>query len=64
MKGLPMFDLAVVTWLMRKKRNHLGLEYRPPRPPNNAPAAAKAEYRFALDTWLERKDTCVSQYPS
>ena len=26
----------------------------------NASAAAKTEYRIALDTWLERKDTCVS----
>ena len=45
---------------MRKKRNHLGLEDRPSRPPNNESAAAKKEYRTALDTWLERKDTCVS----
>ena len=45
---------------MRKKHNHLGLEDRPARPPNNASAAAKTEYRTALDTWLERKDTCVS----
>ena len=40
MKGLPIFDSAgVVTWskklkmwLMRKKRNHLGLENRPAHP--------------------------------
>ena len=33
---------------------------RQTKPPNNAPAAAKAEERVALDTWLERKETCVS----
>ena len=44
---------------MCKKRNHLGLEGRPACPPNNASAAAKAEYRTALDTWLGRKDTFV-----
>ena len=68
MKGLPILDLAnVVTWskklkmwLMQKKRNHLCLEDRPARPPNNASAVAKTEYRTAQDTWLERKDTCVS----
>ena len=67
-EGLPIFDSAsMVTWskklkmwLMRMKRNHLGLENRPARPPNNASAAAKTEYRVALDTWLERKDTYVS----
>ena len=44
MKGLPMLDsVNVVTWpkklevwLMRKKRNHLGLEDRPTRPPYNS----------------------------
>ena len=68
MKGLPIFDSAnmvtwlktLKTWLMWKKCNHLGLEYRPARPPNNTSAAAKTEYRIALDNWLERKDTCVS----
>ena len=58
-KGLPMFDsVNVVTWskmwLMQKKHSYLGLEDRPARPPNNASAAAKADYRVALDTWLER----------
>ena len=47
-------------WLMQKKRNRLGLEDRPARPPNNSSAAAKTEYKTALDAWLERKDTCVS----
>ena len=50
LKGLPMFEsVNVVTWwkklkmwLMRKS-NHLDLEDRPAWPPNNAPAAAKAE---------------------
>ena len=68
MMGLPMFDSTnVVTWskrlkmwLMRKRRNHLGLENRPVRPPNNAAAAVRQEYKEALAAWLERKDTCVS----
>ena len=46
-------------WLMRK-RNHLGLEERPTRPPNNAAAAIRAEYKMELSEWLERKDTGVS----
>ena len=53
MMGLPMFDSTnVVTWskrlkmwLMRKRRNHLGLENRPERPPNNAAAAVRQEYK-------------------
>ena len=68
MKGLPSFDSANVVnwskqlkmWLMRRKRNHLGLEDRPARPPHNASAQIRAEYRADLATWLERKDTCVS----
>ena len=68
MTGLPMFDSTnVVTWskhlkmwLMRKRRNHLGLENRPVRPPNNAAAAVRQEYMEALAASLERKDTCVS----
>ena len=47
-------------WLRRKRRNHLGLEERPARPPNNAAAAIRAEYKMDLCEWLERKDTCVS----
>ena len=41
-------------------RNHLGLEERPTRPPNNAAAAIRAEYKMELSEWLERKHTCVS----
>ena len=47
-------------WLMRKKRNHLGLEAPPVRRPNNAAAAVRAEYKKDIEEWLERKDTCVS----
>ena len=47
-------------WLMRKNRNHLGLEEKPERPPPGAAAAVKAEYKHDLAAWLERKDTCVS----
>ena len=47
LKGLPVFDTTnefnwskrLKMWLMRKRRNHLGLEDRPERPPNNAAAA-------------------------
>ena len=68
MKGLPLFDSANVVnwskklkmWLMRKKRNHLGLEDRPARPPNNAQAQVRADFRTDTALWLERKDTCVS----
>ena len=66
--GLPMFDSTnVVTWfkrlkmwLMRQRRNHLGLENRLERPPNNAVVAVRQEYKEDLAAWLERKDTCVS----
>ena len=59
MTGLPMFDsINVVTWskrlkmwLMRKRRNHLGLGNRPVRPPNNAAAAVRQEYKEALAAW-------------
>ena len=68
MMGLPMFDSTnVVTWskrlkmwLMRKRRNPLGLENRPEQPPNNAAAAVRQENKEELTVWLERKDTCVS----
>ena len=68
MAGLPAFDPSnVVTWakrlkmwLMRKKRNHLGLEDPPARPPNNAAARVLADFKEEFNTWLERKDTCVS----
>ena len=66
MKGLPLFDSTNVVnwsrrlWLMRKNRNHLGLEEKPERPPSGAAAAVKAEYKHDLAAWLERKDTCVS----
>ncbi len=51
MKGLPTFDKTnVVTWskklkmyLMRKKRNHIGLEPKPARPRDNAAQAIKEE---------------------
>ena len=45
---------------MRKKRNHTGTGDRSEQPPNVAPAQVKAEYRLAVNTWLERKNTCVS----
>ena len=67
MIGLPMFESTnVVTWfkrlkmwLMRKWRNHLGLENTPKRP-NNAAAAVRQECKEELAAWLERKDTCMS----
>ena len=69
LKGLPMFDTSTVViwpkrlkmWLMRKCKNYLGLEERPARPPNNAAAAVRAEFKMELSEWLERKDTCVIQ---
>ena len=69
-QGQPMFDSANVVnwakelkmWLMRKKRNHLGLEAPPVRPPNNAAAAVRAEYKKDIEEWLERKDTCMSAF--
>ena len=68
MAGLPVFDSSnVVTWakklkmwLMRKKRNHLGLEDPPARPPINAAARVQSEFKEEFTRWLERKDTCVS----
>ena len=67
-KHLPKFDqFGVVNWtkrlrvwLMRKNRNHLGLEERPHRPADNASTAVKNKYKEDLDKWLERKDTCIS----
>jgi hypothetical protein len=68
--SLPTFDAKnVVTWskkmkiyLMKKKRNHLGLEpHGLVRPPNNATIEIKEVYRKALEAWQERKDTCVSE---
>ncbi len=67
-KLLPKFDqFGVVNWsknlkvwLMRKNRNHLGLEDRPVRPANNAPVTVRNKYKEDLDKWLERKDTCIS----
>ena len=47
-------------WLMRKNRNHLGLEEKPERTPPGAAATVRAEYKHNLAAWLERKDTCVS----
>ena len=62
MIGLPMFDsIKVVTWskllkiwLMRKRQNHLGLDNRPERPPSNAAAAVRQEYKEELAAWLEK----------
>ena len=67
-KGLPIFESSNVVnwtkklkmWLMKKKRNHLGLEDAPAIPPHNAQARAREDYKIALSLWLERKDTCVS----
>jgi hypothetical protein len=68
-KGPPPIDTSdIVAWtkklkmfLMKKKRNHLGLEpHGLVRPANNAPQAAKEAYRQELETWKERKDTCIS----
>jgi hypothetical protein len=68
--SVPPFDgKNVVTWskkmkiyLMKKKRNHLGLEpHRLIRPANNAAAEVKEIYLRALEAWQERKDTCVSE---
>ena len=69
-QSVPTFDAKdVVTWskkmkiyLMKKKRNHLGLEpHGLVRPANNASAELKEVYRKALEVWEERKDTCVSE---
>ena len=65
MKGLPKFDSTNVVnwskrlkmWLMRRNRNHLGLDVRPKRPPQGATAAVRAEFKQDLAAWLERKDT-------
>ena len=68
--GVPLIDVKdVVTWakkikmyLMKKKRNHLGLEpHGLVRPANHATAAVKETYQKALEAWQERKDTCVSE---
>ena len=67
--GPPPIDVKdVVTWskklkmfLMKKRRNHLGLEpHGLVRPGNNAPANVKETYQKALEIWQERKDTCIS----
>ena len=67
MRIIIIYSTNVVTWskrlkmwLMRKRRNYLGLENRPERPPNNAAAAVRQEYKKELAAWLERKNTCVS----
>lgn len=39
-------------WLIRKRYNLLGLESRPVRPPNDASAAVKADYKKELAVWL------------
>ena len=67
LKGLPMFDTTNVVnlskllkmWLMRKRRNHLGLEDRPERPPNNA-IAIRGDFKLELSERLKQKDSCVS----
>ena len=67
--GPPPIDISdVVTWakmlkvyLMRKKRNHLGLEpHGLVIPGAGANAESRSIYRAALETWRERKDTCIS----
>lgn len=67
--GPPPIDTSdVVTWakklkvyLMRKKRNHLGLEpHGLVMPGAGANAETRNIYRAALEAWKERKDTCVS----
>ena len=45
---------------MRQKRNRLGSEEKPPRPPNNAAAHVREEYPYQLAIWLECKDTCIN----
>ena len=60
LKGLPLINSANTVnwskrlnmWLMRKKRNHLRLEDKPPRPPNNAVAHVRGEYSNQLAIWL------------
>ena len=42
--------------LIREKRNHLKLEAKPPRSPNNAAAHVLEEYPHQLAISLERKD--------
>ena len=54
------WSMRLEMWLMRKTRNHLGLENRPERPENNEAAAVRLEYKKGLAAWLEKKDTCVS----
>ena len=68
LKGLPLSDSANVVnwtktlkmWFTRKKRNHIGLEEKPPRPHNNASAHVREEYLNLLAIGLEHKDTCIS----
>ena len=68
MKDLPMFDSTNVVnwskrlrmWLMRRNRNHLGLDERPEPPPPGTTAAVRLEFKHDVAAWLERKDTCVS----
>jgi hypothetical protein len=63
---LPKIDKTnVVQWtkdifmyLMFKNRNHKGFD-TPPVQVGNA-AGARAAWQKLMDTWLERKDTCVS----
>jgi hypothetical protein len=63
---MPKFDKSnVVQWtkdifmfLMVKNRNHKGFD-TPPVLVGNA-VAARAIWVKLMDTWLERKDTCVS----
>ena len=62
LKGLPVFDMTNMVnrsirlkiWMMRKRRNHQGLEERPARPPNNPTAAIREEFKLELSEWLER----------
>ena len=67
--GPPPIDIKdVVTWskklkmfLMKKKRNHLGLEpHGLVRPGINASANLQEIYQKGLEIWQERKDTCIS----
>mmetsp|Transcript_18889 Transcript_18889/g.27258 ORF Transcript_18889/g.27258 Transcript_18889/m.27258 type:complete len:103 (-) Transcript_18889:474-782(-) len=61
-KHLPKFDqFGVVNWtkrlrvwLMRKNRNHLGLEERPHRPADNASTAASVPSSKLFNLWRRR----------
>ena len=59
LKGLPIFDSTNVVncskrleiWLMRRNRNHLGLNEKPERPPQGAAAAVSGQLGVPQSGW-------------